>query len=126
MALTLDGLSLPEDLLWSDEFDWTPTEQHQARTLTGALVFETAQRQGGRPISLQGGQDYGWATRAQVEALHDKLAISTPLTLVLPDARTFSVRFRHEDKPLDAQMIVDYRIPDDTDFYKLTLKLITV
>lgn len=125
-VLTLDGLSLPLDLLWTDEFDWTPTEQHQTRTLTGALVFETAARQGGRPITLQGGQDYGWATKSQVSSAYDKLTITTPLTLVLPDTRTFNVRFRHEETPIDANQVVDYRIPDNTDFYLLTIRLITV
>ncbi len=123
--LTLGSLALPPDLLWTDEFDFTPTEQKQTRTLTGALVFETAARQGGRPVTLQGGQDYGWATRAQVDSLY-ALLTSAVFTLTLPDTRTFSVRFRHEDKPLDARLIVDYRIPADADFYQLTIKLITV
>lgn len=126
MALTLDSLLLPDDLLWTDEFDWTPTEQHQTRTLTGALVFETAQRQGGRPITLSGGQNHGWASREQVDALVAKLSLTTPLTLLLPDARSFVVRFKHEDKPIEAKPIVDYRIMETSDYYALVIKLITV
>lgn len=125
-ALILDGLSLPLDLLWTDEFDWTPTEQHQTYTLTGALVFETALKTAGRPITLSGGQDGGWATKAQIDALYSKLSISTPLALTLPNAQTFNVRFRHEDKPIEANPIVSYRVMGSDDVYELTIRLITV
>lgn len=125
-TLRLDGLILPPDLLWTDEFDWTPTEQHQSYSLTGAVIFETAIKQAGRPITLQGGQDYGWVIRTQVEAVYSKLSITTPLVLVLPIMSGFNVRFRHEDKPIDSKPIVDYRILAGSDFYTLTVKLITV
>jgi hypothetical protein len=125
-VLTLDGLALPLDLLWIDEFEFTPTQQSQARTLSGALVFETAAKVGGRPITLAGGNDYGWATKTQMDALYAKLTITTPLSLVLPNAQTFSVRFRHEDTPIDAKPIAAYRVMDAGDYYAMTLKLITV
>ena len=125
-VLTLDGLSLPLDLLWVDEFDYTPTQQAQSRTLTGALVFETAAKIGGRPITLAGNNDYGWATKAQMDALTVKLSITTPLTLVLPNGQSFTVRFRHEETPIDGKPIAAYRVMDTGDYYALTLKLITV
>ena len=125
-VLTLDGLALPLDLLWVDEFDHTPTEQHQTRTLSGANVFETALKIAGRNITLQGDKNSGWATKAQVDALYAKLTITTDLTLVMPNAATYSVRFRHEEKPINASPIIDFRVLDGTDNYALTIKLITV
>jgi|APLak6261660231_1056022.scaffolds.fasta_scaffold00183_2 hypothetical protein len=124
--LTLDGLVLPPDLLWTDEYDWTPTEQSQSYALSGALVVETAEKLSGRPITLSGDADHGWATREQIDALYAKLTITAPITLVLPDARTFSVRFRNADKPIEAKPIVDYRIMEEDDVYSLIIRLIQV
>lgn len=125
MSLTLDGLELPINLVWVDEFDWTPTEQKQTRTLTGALIFETAQRQGGRPITLAEGDLPVFVPKATLDALYAKLSITTPLSLTLQDRRIFSVTFRHEDKPIDAKTRVDYQIMYSTDVYQATIRLIT-
>jgi hypothetical protein len=124
--LTLDGLSLPPDLLWVDEFDWTPTEQNETRTLTGALVIETAQKLAGRPITLAGTRESGWATKAQVDAVFAKLSMTGVLVLILPNSETFNVKFRHKDKPIESKPIVDYSIMDAADYYDLTIKLMTV
>jgi hypothetical protein len=125
-VLTLDGLSLPPDLIWVDEFDWTPTEQNETRTLTGALVIETAQKLAGRPITLAGTHESGWATKAQVDAVFAKLSNAGVMVLVLPDGRAFNVKFRHKDKPIESKPIVDYSIMEAADFYDLTIKLMTV
>jgi hypothetical protein len=126
MALTLDSLALPEDLIWTDEFDWTPTEQNETRTLTGALVIETALKVAGRPITLAGGRESGWATKTQVDALFDKLSNTSAMSLVMPNGDSFSVIFRHKDKPIESKPIIDYRIMDEMDVYELTIKLMTV
>lgn len=126
MAITLDALTLP-DLIWVDEFDWTPVEQSVATTLTGAIVVESAARQAGRTITLEGGKDYGWASRSQVKALYAKA--QTPalqMTLTLDDARTFTVIFRRDAAPVEARQIIDYRNPEDSDVYQLTLRLMEV
>jgi hypothetical protein len=40
MNVTLNGLHLPDDLIWRDEFDWAPVEQVVTPTLSGALLVE--------------------------------------------------------------------------------------
>ena len=30
--MTLDSITLPDDLLWINEFDWNPVEQSQGRS----------------------------------------------------------------------------------------------
>ena len=126
MSSTLDSLDLPLDLQWIDRFDFTPIQQSTSRSLSGALIIQTATKLAGRTITLASSADYGWATQAEVDALFAKLTIATPLTLVLPDASTFSVRFRHEEQPIVAKPVEAYRVMADGDFYELTLKLITV
>jgi hypothetical protein len=125
-TLTLDGLALPPDLLWVDEFDWTPTEQNETRTLTGALVIETAQKIAGRPITLAGTRESGWATKVQVDSVFAKLSNVGELVLVMPNGTTFNVKFRHKEKPIESKPIVDYQIMEADDPYDLTIKLMTV
>jgi hypothetical protein len=127
MALTLGAVTLPDDLIWTDEFDWSPIQQSKAYTLTGALVIETGKMLAGRPITLAGGNDHGWASRATVKALYALLDTDSTMTLTLHDARTFSVKFNHEgQQPVQAKPIIDYNNLADTDHYSLVLKLIAV
>jgi len=45
MAITLDGLDLPADLEWQDEFDWQPIAHSSERSLTGKMLIEELPRQ---------------------------------------------------------------------------------
>lgn len=124
--MQLDDLTLPEDLIWIDEFDWTPIEQSQSYSITGALIIETGAKQAGRPITLSGGNDYGVIGRADLKQLQAKLTKTTPLVLTLNDARTFNVIFNHAKNPIEAKPWIDYSTPDDADFYTLKLSFIAV
>ncbi|MCO5763766.1 MAG: hypothetical protein NHG36_20070 [Chromatiaceae bacterium] len=134
MAILLDsslpGVALPDGLRWSDEFDWTPLAQSTEYSLTGALIVERATRQAGRPITLIGGKDFVWITRANLIALKTLLDSDDTLRLTLHDNRTFDVIPAPE--PLAAYAlprVLDsgYANPGDDDWYVIdTLKLITV
>ena len=128
MSITLDDITLPVDLHWSDEFDWTPVAQGAEYTLAGALAIETGVMQAGRPITLEGGEDRAWATRATVLLLQAAAALpGETMTLTLNDARTFTVAFRHGDGlPVEARPIVPYNTPAAGDWYALTLRLMEV
>ncbi|MDD5277197.1 MAG: hypothetical protein PHR16_14080 [Methylovulum sp.] len=127
MAIVLDALVLPSGLIWIDEFDWTPVEQVVTQTLTGALIIESGVRQAGRPITLTGSADSGWADRALIKALATKAADPIlQMTLTLHDARTFTVMFLQSKTPVEARLLIDYNAPDDTDAYTLILRLIQV
>ena len=91
MAITLGALTLPQGLRWADEFDWSPLAQTTDYSLTGALLVEQATKQAGRPITLIGGQDFAWLTRAQAATLKALLDTGAAMTLTLHDARTFTV-----------------------------------
>jgi hypothetical protein len=124
--MQLDNLTLPEDLIWIDEFDWSPIEQSQSYSITGALIIETGTKQAGKPITLSGGQDFGVIGRADLKQLQAKLTKTTPLVLTLNDTRTFNVIFNHAKNPIDAKPWIDYSTPDDADFYTLKISLIVV
>jgi hypothetical protein len=126
MAHTLNAITLP-DLVWVDEYDWTPVVQSEGYTLTGALVVEAATKLKGRPLTLQGSEGSSWATRATVDALR-ALAVQPGLQMTFThhDARVFTVVFRQGETPLEARLIVDYMNPEAADYYSLTLRLMEV
>lgn len=114
-------LELP-NMVWVDEFAWTPAVHNTARTITGALLVRSGLRQAGRPITLQG----GWLTRAQLTTLQGW--IDTPgLSMTLLHAgQTFTVVADHESGALEAPPVVDYHTPAAGDFYAPRLRLLTI
>lgn len=108
MSITLGGIALPNGLRWEDEYAWSAVVQSTEHTLTGALVVEEATKQAGRPITLVGGRTWAWVTRATLDSLRTLLeAAGTPRTLVLHDARSFTVMgVRDGDKgPIEASPV---------------------
>lgn len=99
MAITLNGITLPQGLRWADEFAWSPVAQASEYTLTGSLIVEQSTKQAGRPITLIGGKNFAWMTRAEVVALKALLDAGEAMTLTLHDARTFAV-IPAADEPL--------------------------
>ena len=121
-------LTLPDDLLWADEHAWTPAVASTTYLITGALLVQSATRQAGRPITLVGPSDMAWVTRATVATLHTwaaapLAAASGRFELTLRDARVFTVAFRHADTAIDAEPVLGFPAQSDTDFYRITLRL---
>ena len=127
MAITLDTLTLPNDLEWTDEFTFSYIQQNYKVTLGGSLVVEERELANGRPITLTGGEKYGHATRALVEALYAKVnTIADIMTLTLHDGRMFSVMWRRENAPMVAIPIDVYPNPSADTLYQITLNFIEV
>lgn len=124
MTASLDNVTLPDDLDWTDEFDWQPVSQVTTPTLTGALVVEEAALQAGRPITLVS-DGAAWVTRATVKKLQALLAkAGETMTLTLSDGRTFSVLWRRGDGPsLTARQILRRRLADTGDDYHYEIEL---
>lgn len=127
MPHSLNGISLPADLVWSDEFAWTPVEQAKTYTLDGALLVESQVRQAGRPITLSGGEDRGWVTRDVVALLYALAqTVKDDLALTLADGRQFTCAFRHGEGAIEARPVVPLGPPGSGDYYTLTLRLMAV
>lgn len=95
--MQLGTLTLSDDLIWTDEFDWSPVSQSVQHGLTGSLIVQEQAKTKGRPITLSGGDDRGFMTRAQADALYALAQTAgTVHTLTFADARTFQVRFRRD------------------------------
>ena len=128
-TLTLGAVTLPVDMEWIDEFTWSPVSQAQEITLGGALLVEESAQLAGRPITLRSGQNgsehWGVIDRVTLIALQALAAsvMAEPITLTLPDDRTFEVMFRHTDLAVDSRALRHVWPPVDGDLYAVTLRL---
>lgn len=133
MATTLDTITLPADMKWTDEFRWTPVAQQVEVTTAGALLVEESGQLAGRPITLEAQRDddggYVWVDRATLLDLNALAAspLADSILLTLHDGRTFNVRFRYGDGPPVDATAVRHIVPAvDDDVYTLTLRLMQV
>lgn len=125
------ALLLPDDLLWSDEHAWSPAVASTSYLITGALLIQSATRQAGRPITLVGAPDMAWVTRATVEQLRVWAAFPVSNTtgrfaLTFGDGHSFTVAFRHTETAIEAEPVLGIPARADTDFYRLTLRLLEI
>ena len=121
-------LQLPDSLSWADEYTWSPIEQSQTYTTTGALLIEEHVKQAGKPITLEGSEDRTWCTRALVDQLHAwASAPGIVMTLVLRGVSR-SVTFDHAKGALQGLPVLFYAdgAIEATDWYVPTLRLIEI
>lgn len=125
------SLALPDDLLWSDEHSWSPAVSSVSYLLNGALLVQSALRLAGRPITLVGAVDMAWVTRSTVNALRAWAAIPLSasagrFSLVLADARTFTVAFRHADTAVESEPVTGFPARAPSDYYRVTVRLMEI
>lgn len=121
---------LPPDLLWEDEFSYTPVATDKSWGVGGALILQRGTRLQGRPITLKSPDQYsGWIYRTELQGLYDWAADATRqmvLHLELDaDVRTFTVAF-DASSPVEAQPVKGWKQHDLVEPYTLKLKLIQV
>jgi hypothetical protein len=119
-------ITLSDDMLWQDEFNWRPVAQAKQFSVGGALLVESALKLAGRPITLSGEETCGWATRTAVEQL--LVAVRLPgqvMTLTLRGV-AYAVVFDHDSGALEGTPVVGYSDPLGPDFYVVTLRFIEV
>lgn len=141
--IILEGIELP-DVVEEEEISWSGVAAAVERTIQGKLIV-TEQAIDGRPITLIGGDDWGWITREVLNELkslasqpyaiytlqYDFSAIRYPE--LVPDKwperiELISVRFRHEEEPvINATPLVQRPNWALTDYYNnVTIKLMEV
>lgn len=138
MTATLDGVQLPDDLNWSDEFTAWKVGQVMRHSLTGALIVQEAALQAGRPITLQS-LDLGGSTFAAVVSLDvlnalrakEETAGAAPMVLTLPTSgggtRSFNVIWRRTDGPAIEARPIKFIVPAEPgDYFHITLRLTQV
>lgn len=101
-------VTLPDALDWADEFAWSPVEQTSVYTTTGALLIESALKQAGRPITLEGGEDRTWCTRALVVTLHGWAALPGAVFVLTLRGVARNVIFDHQRGALSGLPVMFY------------------
>lgn len=128
MSITLGGISLPEQLVFVDEFSHDPVAQYRERNLGGGLDIEETQLLSGQPITLQGGPNTAFTPRTLAQQI--KTLAATPNqqhTLTLNDGSTHQVVFRRGGQPaVEATPIYPFSDPEDDDPYWLVIRLLKV
>ncbi len=134
MITLTDGtttVTLPPDLLRTDDYGYSPVRQAVTPTLTGALWVDVSTMQTGEPITLAGGRDdngvYGVIPRSQLAILR---AMSNrpgqPHTLTYR-GQAYTVIWRHHDAPaIAAEDVVPFSDLADADFVIPTLKFTVI
>ena len=127
LSVGATSVTLPDSLMWSDEFQWAAQEQTVSRSVTGALIVRTALKLAGRPITLAAEDDSsGWVRRAVV--LQIATWANTPGQILTLNMRgvTRNVIFRVSEQAFDARPVVAFEDVDADDFYHLTLRLMEI
>lgn len=124
--MKIGGITLDNDLVWSDEFNFTQGVGLAERTLYGNLIVQTGRITGGRPLTLVGNENHGWQKRSTVIALQ-ALVNANPgssFIVVLPDSSEVLAMFRNEEPPVIEFSPVTVATAPTTDFwYYGTLKM---
>ena len=118
----VDSLDLSDNGWWSNEGRWSPLVQSVTPAIPGVPIVEQYEWQSGMPITVAN-LFLDRPTVVSLWAMRDE-----PLTyrsLVLPDARGFSVLFDFDrGDPVDAAPIKPRPDPSDL-FYLVVLRFIT-
>lgn len=134
---TVDGIELPNDMWWSDEFTAWKVGQNVRPSLTGAIIVQESALQAGRPITLETQQNgSSWVAPVTLDVLRalqasEQVAGASPFELQLPNhnsgVRTFNVIWRRTGGAAIEARPIRFAIPQlDGDYYAVTLRLMTV
>lgn len=124
---TSEAVTLSDDFLWSDEFDWNPIEQKQDYAVDGAFIIQEGKKKSGRPITLTADKNMAWLKRHVVSKLKDWSVLQEKFELqfnYFHDKRTFNVVFNHQDKAIEAKPVLEHPSVSDDDEYNVTLRFL--
>tara|TARA_R100001443_G_scaffold115738_1_gene134215 strand:- start:678 stop:1052 length:375 start_codon:yes stop_codon:yes gene_type:complete len=121
--MQLDSTELPENLYWSNEFDFQGVAQSKQRTVSGGVVVESVLLSYGQSVTLTG----AWARRDVVDLLRSMAAdVSAKRVLTLNDGTTHAVVFDVEAGGVQAVALSPELNPTVETIYEITLHLLTV
>lgn len=125
MSVTLDDISLPEEMIWLDEAKWNRVAQSTGYALSGSLLVQSGTKLQGRTMTIGGDNCWAsWALCKQLLSLADEAG--KEMTITLEDGRAFKVIWNYEDgDPVDATRIYE-RQPQDEDWCRLTLRFLII
>ena len=122
MPNTLGALTLPDQMMWTDQYAWSPAAGQAQRTIAGGLALFTQSLTKGRPITLEAQDGVAWLTQQQVEEIMAMAAQPGAAFTLNWNGETHTVRFAHHAPP-----VAEFTpIMPMADQYTGIIKLITV
>jgi len=122
MANSLGALSLPDQIIWADQYNFAPVAGQAVRTIAGGFAMFTQSMAAGQPVTLEARDGVAWLTQANVDTLMTMAAQAGTVFLLTLGALSFNVRFAHHTPP-----VVDFSpLWPMYDQYTGTIKLVTV
>ena len=130
MTTLTDGtttVTIPDDLEWTNQFDFAPVSQTTERTIGGSFIVSESALLFGRPITLEGGEQV-WMTRQTMEQVVGLAVPDKALTLTLADGVARNVIFNYQNgAPYSADPLWRQRTYDGDDMVKnVTLRFFTI
>jgi hypothetical protein len=126
-TLTFNGITLDPSMIWNDRNQSKRVAQSVTRTLGGGAVVQAAAISQGLPITIASGQDQGLLRWPVVQQLEDLADVPGAVYVLDVDGTEYSVIFRHDEPPaFSADPLLARVAPFDEDYFRCTLKLMTV
>lgn len=127
--IVVGGVTLDNDMVWEDEYGQAAQKYDVSRALDGTEIIQVSEKPSGIPITLSGGDDFGWQSRATVIALKALEVSNADATFTLQIyGNSYTVRFAQESPPAIAFAPVKLFQPETDAFefwYTGTVKLMT-
>jgi len=125
MSITLDSLTLPNELIWIDEYSWHKVRVNEKISLSGVRnVFESKlPSYSGRPITLE--SENSWLIKEDIDTLYSWTEeLDKNMIITFHDVSSYTVRFRHSDQPVfEYEQVAVTAYSDANTLYKITIKL---
>jgi len=123
MNISLDGITLPGDLVWEDRYSWSKHAHNESRGLTGSLIIEDSVKISGRHFTLAGGSNFAWISKAMMDQLKAKEQADPPVDMTLHlDGVDYTVRWRQDAVAFTASPTV----PNSSKFNNVAMRFIEV
>lgn len=127
MAVTLGGVSLPDDLVWVNRDAYNPVRQEVKFTLGGAPVMYHRSISSARPIVLASLPDQAWFTKAQVDSITGLADVAAATYALVIGSDSFSVVFDYtQGQAAEFNPLIGRSEPLAGDYFTGTLKFLTV
>lgn len=127
MATTLNGITLPDGMVWKERYSLTPIEGARVVTLGGVTHLYEKSLEAGQNITLSSLSDQGWMTKAQVDAVSALVSTTGATYTLVIGSDTFTIRFRQHDTPVFVVTpIIERAEYNAEDYFQTSIKMITV
>lgn len=127
MTITLDALTLSNDLMWNSQYNWSPVVQTVSYAIDGTMIVEAGTKMKGRPVSLTGGSNFGWMQRSLIDQIYAKAVVAGLTMTLVYKGTSLTVMFDHERGALDLALALPYSEYASNDWIQVnSINFITV